>query len=88
MPFAPGIVCEVADPVGVELRRQLAPAAPEEEPAPEGVVLVTEAKSVQLDGLQRQDEWILRIRTAENRCLDLPSITPHAPSCSSQLNKA
>ncbi|MFD8439953.1 hypothetical protein ACFV2I_33300 [Streptomyces microflavus] len=45
---------------------------------------MTEAKSVQLDGLQRQDEWVLRIPTAENRCLNLPFITPHAPSCSSQ----
>ncbi|MEU5971953.1 hypothetical protein [Streptomyces globisporus] len=67
----------MADPVGVELRRQLAPAATEEDSAPEGVVLVTEAKSVQLDGLQRQDKWILRIRAAENRRLDLPSITLH-----------
>lgn len=37
------------------------------------------AEGVQFDGLQRQNEWLLGIRTAENRCLDLPFVTPHVP---------
>uniref|UniRef100_A0AAU3I7N4 Uncharacterized protein n=1 Tax=Streptomyces sp. NBC_01393 TaxID=2903851 RepID=A0AAU3I7N4_9ACTN len=70
------VVGEVADPVGVQLGGQLKAAAAEQQPAPERVVLVTATEGVQLDRLQRQQQRLLRVRTAQDRRLNLPPVTP------------
>jgi hypothetical protein len=45
--------------VGVQLGGQLQPAASEQHPAPERVVLVTAPESIQLDRLHRQHQRFL-----------------------------
>jgi hypothetical protein len=85
VPVGARVVGEVADPVGVQLRRQLEAAASEQQPAPERLVLVLAAEGVQLDRLQRKHQRIFRIRTAQDRRLNLPPVTLHEPPPFDQL---
>lgn len=71
------VVGEVADAVGVQLRRELPAAAAEQQPTPERVLVVVPAEGIQLDRLQRQHQRLLRIRTAQNRRLYLPPVNLH-----------
>ncbi|MFD5931738.1 hypothetical protein [Streptomyces sp. NPDC060333] len=70
------MVGEVVHAVGVQLGRELTAAA-EQQPAPEGVLVMTPAEGIQLDRLQRQQQRLFRIRTAQDRRLDLTVVTPH-----------
>ncbi|MFD6115557.1 hypothetical protein ACFWG0_36485 [Streptomyces yangpuensis] len=53
------VVGEVADAIGVQLRRQLDAAPAEEQPAPERVALVPFTEGVQLNRLERQRQRVL-----------------------------
>lgn len=74
------VVGEMADPVGVQLRRQPGAAAAQEQPAPERVVLMPLAEGVQFDRLQRRRQRILRRRPAHYCWLNLPPIFPQVPA--------
>ncbi|MCX5338248.1 hypothetical protein [Streptomyces sp. NBC_00140] len=76
VPVGARMVSEVANPVGVQLGGQLKTTAPEQQTAPERVVLVTAAEGIQLDRLQRQHQRLLRVRAAEHRRLDPPFVSP------------
>lgn len=51
----------------------------------ERVVLATASEGVQFDRLQRQHQRLLRVRSAQDRRLDLPPVTVHDPRLPSQL---
>jgi hypothetical protein len=43
------------------------------------------AKGIQLDGLQREDQRLLRVRAPQDRRLNLPIVPAHEPRLPSQL---
>ncbi|WP_159393169.1 hypothetical protein [Streptomyces rimosus] len=71
------VMCEMTGPVRVQLRGQLAAAAAEQNPAPEGVVRVDTAEYIQLDRFHRQHQRLIRVRPAEHRRLNPSPVRTH-----------
>ncbi|MFF7705351.1 hypothetical protein [Streptomyces lydicus] len=82
---------EMTSSVRVQLRGQLAAAAAEQSPAPKGVDLVRTTECIQLDRFHRQHQRLIRVHSAEHRCLDPSPVREHKlphSSCQQILSPA